>query len=142
MKSSFGLKVLLPAVALGMICTVPAFAQDASSTTTNTTTTNGSSAGEKMNNAASSAGSAIKNAYNGAKTAISDTDITAKVKTALHENKVTNGADIHVTTSDGVVTLNGTAPSRTAVRTAKYLAQETTGVREVRNEVKLDSSNQ
>ena len=141
MKSSFGLKILVPALALRMVCTVPAFAQETTSTA-NTTTTNGTTTGEKMHDAASSAGSAIKNAYNGAKTAISDTDITAKVKTALHENKVTNGADIHVTTSDGVVTLNGTAPSRTAVRTAKYLAQETTGVREVRNEVKLNRSNE
>jgi hyperosmotically inducible periplasmic protein len=142
MKLSFGLKILVPTLALGMTCTVPVFAQDSAGTTGSTTSATGASAGEKMHQAASSAGEAVKNAYNGAKTAISDSDITAKVKAALHENKVTHGADIHVSTSDGVVTLNGTAPSRTVVRTAKYLAQETTGVREVRNDLKLNSSTQ
>jgi osmotically-inducible protein OsmY len=43
-------------------------------------------------------------------TAISDTAITAKVKTALHENKITKDADIHVKTVAGVVTLKGAVP--------------------------------
>jgi osmotically-inducible protein OsmY len=140
MNRFFGLKVFIPALVLGLACAVPAFAQDNTSTTTNTTSTNGTTgttAGQKMHHAASKAGEAVKNAYQGAETAVSDTDITAKVKTALHENKVTHGADIYVHTSDGIVTLKGTAPSRSAVKTAKYLAQETTGVKEVRNEVKL-----
>jgi len=68
-------------------------------------------AGESAGNAATSAGHAVEHTYHGAATALKDTAITAKVKTALHENKSTKDSDIHVTTIAGVVTLTGSVPS-------------------------------
>ena len=70
-------------------------------------------------------------------TALSDTAITAKVKTALHENTVTSGSDIHVETVAGVVMLQGTASSAEAIATAQQLAQQTSGVRQVNNELTM-----
>ena len=51
-------------------------------------------AGESAGNAATSAGHAVEHTYHGAATALKDTAITAKVKTALHENKSTKDSDI------------------------------------------------
>ena len=98
------------------------------------------SAGASAENAASSAGHAIKHAYEGTKTAVADTAITAKVKTALHENKITKGGDIHVRTVDGVVTLEGTARSSQESEAAQHVAQQTSGVRQVRNELTTAST--
>ena len=98
------------------------------------------SASTSAENAASSTGHAIKHAYEGTKTAVADTAITAKVKTALHENKVTSGGDIHVHTVAGVVTLKGTARSSQESETAQHVAQQTSGVRQVRNELTTAST--
>jgi hypothetical protein len=68
-------------------------------------------AGESAGNAATSAGHAVEHTYHGAATALKDTAITAKVKTALHEDKSTKDSDIYVTTIAGVVTLTGSVPS-------------------------------
>ncbi|HLK88078.1 MAG TPA: BON domain-containing protein [Candidatus Binataceae bacterium] len=93
------------------------------------------SAGSSAENAASSTGHAIEHAYEGTKTTLEDTAITAKVKTALHENKVTKGGDIHVHTVGGVVTLKGTARSSQESETARRVARQTSGVRQVKNEL-------
>lgn len=73
-------------------------------------------------------------------TPLSDTAITAKVKSALHENKVTSGSDIHVNTVAGVVTLKGTVSSADAEVTAQQVAQQTKGVKEVKNELTMAST--
>ncbi len=131
MKNAFGLKIIVPALVLGMALAAPAFAQD----------DNGSAsqsmhrAGESAEHAASDAGQAIKHAYHGTATAVSDSAITAKVKTGLHENKITTGSDIHVDTVAGVVTLKGTVASADASSNAQQVAQQTNGVKEVRNEL-------
>jgi len=136
MKNAFGLKVkviVVPALLLGMAVAAPIFAQE----------DNGSAsqsmhrAGESAESAASDTGQAIKHAYHGAATALSDTAITAKVKSALHENKVTSGSDIHVDTVAGVVTLKGTVSSAGASATAQQVTQQTSGVKEVRNELTM-----
>ncbi len=133
MKNVFGLKIVVPALVLGMGIAVPVFAQEDSVPASQSM----HQAGDSAENAASDTGQAIKHAYHGTVTAISDTAITAKVKTALHENKVTKGADIHVDTVAGVVTLKGTVNSADAAATARQVAQQTNGVKDVRNELTM-----
>ena len=94
------------------------------------------SASESMHNAGESAESAIKDAYHGTKTATIDTTLTAKVKTALHDDKATHGADIHVTTVASVVTLRGAVASADVSSRAQQIAEHTTGVKGVKNDLK------
>ena len=77
----------------------------------------------------------IERAYQGV--ALSDTTITAKVKSPLHENKITGGADIQVDTVAGVVTLKGMVPSADASATAQQVAKETNGVKGVKNQLTM-----
>lgn len=131
MKNAFGMKIIAPALVLGMIVAAPVFAQEDNRPASQSIRMVENSA----ENAASKTGEAVKNTYHGAVTAISDTAITAKVKTALHENKITSGHDIHVTTEAGLVTLKGTVPSADVSTTAQKVAQQTTGVKEVTNDL-------
>jgi osmotically-inducible protein OsmY len=112
---------VLPGLLLGIALTGPAFAQDAS---------------QSIQNAGHSAENAVSNAWQGTKAAVKDTDITAKVKIALHNDKLTKGQDIHVSTRDGMVTLMGNAP-QTAVHQAVRLARDTTGVMGVNNDIRV-----
>jgi hyperosmotically inducible periplasmic protein len=134
MKGAFGLKIVVPALVLGMAVSAPLFAQDDNNVPASESMHR---AGNSAENAASDTGQAIKHAYHGTVTAISDTALTAKVKTALHENKVTKDADIHVNTVAGVVTLKGTVPSAQTAATAQQVAEQTNGVKEVRNELTM-----
>jgi hyperosmotically inducible periplasmic protein len=133
MRNTFGSKIILPALILGLGMAAPVFAQEDSVPASQSM----HRAGDSAENAASDTGQAIKHAYHGTVTAISDTAITAKVKTALHENKVTKGADIHVKTVAGVVTLKGTVSSGDTSATAQQVAQQTSGVKSVRNELTM-----
>src|ERR1700747_3693052 len=119
MKRKATLK-LVPGLLLGVALAGPAFAQSAS---------------ESMHEAGNSTGNAVSNAWQGTKTAVKDTDITSKVKMALHNDKLTEDQDIHVKTIDGVVTLRGHAPSAAAER-AERIARDTTGVVRVENHLK------
>jgi hypothetical protein len=134
MKNTFGLRIVVPALVLGMAVAAPIFAQEDTNVPASQSM---HQAGNSAENAASDTGQAIKHAYQGTVTAISDTAITAKVKTALHENKLTKGSDIHVDTVAGVVTLKGTVPSAHTAATAQRVAQQTNGVKEVRNELTM-----
>jgi hyperosmotically inducible periplasmic protein len=133
MKNAFGLKIIVPALVLGMAVAAPVFAQEDNGSASQSM----HQAGASAEDAASNTGQAIKHAYHGTVTALSDTTITAKVKTALHENKVTTDSDIHVDTVAAVVTLQGTASSAEAMATAQQLAQQTSGVKEVKNELTM-----
>jgi hyperosmotically inducible periplasmic protein len=132
MNNFLRVTIILSAMALGL-ATTPLFAQE----------DNGAAgqsmhrAGESAENGASDTGDAIEHVYRGAVTALSDTAITAKVKHALHTNKLTNSGDLHVHTAAGVVTLTGTVPSPDASITAERIAQQTNGVKEVRNELTM-----
>ena len=119
MKRKATLK-LVPGLLLGVALAGPAFAQSAS---------------ESMHEAGNSTGNAASNAWQGTKTAVKDTDITSKVKMALHNDKLTQDQDIHVKTIDGVVTLIGHAPTAAAER-AERIARDTTGVVRVENHLK------
>jgi hyperosmotically inducible periplasmic protein len=71
--------------------------------------------------------------------ALSDTAITAKVKTHLHSDQRLSDSDISVKTTNGVVTLTGTAPSAAAASAAEDVAQTVSGVKSVDNEIKAPS---
>lgn len=133
MKNALRLKIVVPALVLGLVAAAPIFAQEDSGSASESM----HRAGESAGNAASDTGQAIKHAYHGTATAVSDTAITAKVKIALHENKATKDADIHVHTVAGVVTLQGTVPSADTSATAQQVAQQTSGVKEVKNELTM-----
>ncbi|MFO7705512.1 MAG: BON domain-containing protein [Halopseudomonas sp.] len=60
---------------------------------------------------------------------------TASVKSKLLWNSNTEGLDIDVSTSNGVVTLEGTADSAEAKQLAEQLAANTDGVRNVQNNI-------
>jgi hyperosmotically inducible periplasmic protein len=94
------------------------------------------SASQQMGEAGHSAESALSHAWHGTETAADDTALTAKVKTALHEDKITTGTDIHVTTVAGVVTLRGAVPSSEVSSHAEQVARNTTGVKGVKNKLK------
>ena len=134
MKNAFGLKIAVPALVFGIVIAAPIFAQEDSNVPASQSMRR---AGDSAESAASDTGQAIKHAYHGTVTAMSDTTITAKVKTALHENKVTKDADIDINTVAGIVTLKGVVPSAEAASTAQQLAQATNGVKEVRNELTM-----
>lgn len=63
--------------------------------------------------------------------AVSDTWITTKVKSELATTKGVDSMDITVRTTDGVVTLTGVLPNRTAVRKAVAAAESVKGVKDV-----------
>jgi|ERR1700691_6038568 hyperosmotically inducible periplasmic protein len=133
MKSTFGLKMVVPVLALGMAMAAPVLAQDSNGSASQTM----HQAGASAENAASDTGQAVKNAYHGTVAALSDTAVTAKVKTALHDNKTTSNSDIHVTTVNSIVMLKGTGTSAEAIATAQQLAEQTSGVKGVKNELTM-----
>lgn len=98
------------------------------------------SASESMHEAGKSTENAVSEFYHGSKTAVEDSAVTAKVKTALHNDKVTKDGDIHVTTVEGVVTLRGTVASSDISEHAQKLAEETTGVKSVKNKLKISEN--
>ena len=129
MKRKLGTKLIVPTMLLGLIAAAPVFAQ-----------TSNTPASQSMDNAASSAMNAATSAYHGTVTALSDTDITAKVKMALDKNRVTKNEDIHVDTVAGVVTLNGNVRTSRDKHRAQLIARSTSGVRSVVNDLAVWSS--
>jgi hyperosmotically inducible protein len=71
--------------------------------------------------------------------AITDTAITAKVKAKLMDDGRLGKSDVSVTTTNGVVTLTGSAPSSDAASAAKEVASTVDGVKSVDNEIKTPS---
>ena len=82
---------------------------------------------------------AAKNAYVGTATALSDTTITTKVKTAFASGKDIKSNDIHVTTSAGVVTLSGQVQNSDMAARVVAIARNTKGVRGVTNDLRVSS---
>ena len=72
--------------------------------------------------------------------AISDTDVTAKVKYRLAGKRGLKDSDISVTTTNGVVTLTGTAGSSGAKNEAGKIARTVEGVKSVDNQLTTRSS--
>lgn len=72
--------------------------------------------------------------------AVSDTAITAKVKTAMMRKDSLKNSDIHVTTTNGVVTLEGSATTSNAKAVATSAAKSVEGVKSVDNNLKTPAS--
>jgi hyperosmotically inducible periplasmic protein len=97
------------------------------------------SASDSMKAAGSDIEGAAKNAYHGTATAVKDSDLTAKVKVALHDDSLTKGSTIHVSTVAGVVTLRGTVASSAVSDRAEKLTHDTSGVKGVHNHLHVAS---
>jgi len=68
---------------------------------------------------------------------IDDSVITTKVKTALVNDPVTKATEINVETFKGVVQLSGFVSSQAAINRAVELARGVSGVKSVRNDMRL-----
>jgi hyperosmotically inducible protein len=66
---------------------------------------------------------------------ISDTAITAKVKLKFVNQQQLTGSDIKVTTTNGVVSLSGSAPNSETATAAKQLASTVDGVKSVDSQI-------
>ncbi len=71
--------------------------------------------------------------------AITDTAVTAKVKAKLLDDSRLKSSKISVTTTNGAVTLTGSAPSSDAASAAKELASSVDGVKSVDSQVNTPS---
>ncbi|HVN41140.1 MAG TPA: BON domain-containing protein [Steroidobacteraceae bacterium] len=68
---------------------------------------------------------------------LDDSAITARVKTALMDNKNTHAYNIHVETYTGIVSLAGWVRTQEEKDAATHVAQTVSGVKEVRNQISL-----
>ena len=134
MNRKYSFKLAMPTVLLGLAMAMPAFAQDES------THDAMHSAGANIKAAGSDTAAAAEDTYTGAKRAVKDVTITAKVKKALHDDPALGAADIHVKTKTGVVTLTGQVSSRDAAAHARDLAAQTEGVKRVNNQLMVSSA--
>ena len=73
---------------------------------------------------------------------VDDSVITAKVKEALIQDPVTKAHEISVETFHGTVQLSGFVDSAQSKTRAGQLAQNVEGVKDVKNSLQLQSSNQ
>jgi hyperosmotically inducible protein len=71
---------------------------------------------------------------------LEDTKITTKVKTAFASGKDINSNDIHVTTTAGVVTLDGSVQNSDMATRIVAIAKNTEGVRGVTNDLRVSSA--
>jgi len=69
-----------------------------------------------------------------------DAKITTAIKTKLTADRVKNLVDVSVETNDGIVRLTGKVPTAEDKFEAERVARRTNGVREVRNELRVDAS--
>jgi|HubBroStandDraft_5_1064220.scaffolds.fasta_scaffold437125_1 hyperosmotically inducible protein len=130
-------KMILSAAVFSFAMAGSAFAQDSGSPSASESM---HQAGQEVRNAGSDTYNAAKDAGTGTVTAMRDTKITAKVKVALHEDKITEDSQIHVDTVAGVVTLTGDVPSTDAAAHAEQIASQTEGVKQVNNQLKVSQA--
>ncbi|MBF6570284.1 MAG: BON domain-containing protein [Candidatus Binataceae bacterium] len=93
-----------------------------------------------MNQAGEDTQRAVQNAYLGTVTALRDTAITAEIKAAFVSEMDIKSFDIHVTTTAGVVTLDGHVPNSDMAARVEAIAKNTEGVRDVANNLRISSS--
>jgi osmotically-inducible protein OsmY len=133
MKLTFVYKVLVPSAILSLGLVLPGFAQSHIGAISSDRMSTGAQSMEQ----GGSDTAAAEDVYNGTAIAIHDTAITVRVKAALHDDSTTEHSDIHVTTANGVVTLRGNVRSTEVSQRAFDLAQNTDGVKEVNNELRI-----
>jgi len=127
---------ILSAAAFALAIGGPSFAQSTSPSASESM----HEAGQEMKNAGSDTMNAAENVGHGAKAAVKDTTITAKVKKDLHGDETTKAEKIHVSTSAGVVTLKGHVDSQAAADRAVQIAQNVEGVKSVDNRLAIAGS--
>jgi len=86
---------------------------------------------------AKQAGDMIREKTASAGDALADAALTAKVKSALVAESGVNALEIEVSTTNGIVTLNGTTNSQASRDKAAQIASKIEGVKSVRNELKI-----
>ena len=109
-------------------------------TTTTTVTTPAPETTAAMKSAGNEMKNDAKSAADKAGTAIEDSTITAKVKTALLADPDVKGLKIDVDTKNGVVTLKGTADKPANRDRAVAIAKDTGGVKSVENQLVIKAS--
>ena len=124
---------MLPAMVFGIGLAIPALAQD-------TSTSPPVPASTSMNQAGEDTQGAVENAYAGTVTALQDTTITSEVKAAFFSDVGIRSTDIHVSTTAGVVTLDGHVQSSDIATHVEAIARNMTGVRDVTNDLQVSSS--
>ena len=85
-------------------------------------------------------GGSVKAAWNSIKESSEDAGTTTKVKTALALSKHLSAFDINVNTKQGQVTLTGQVPSEEIKTMAGVIAQDTSGVKQLNNNLGIDPS--
>jgi hyperosmotically inducible periplasmic protein len=83
-------------------------------------------------------GAGAKQAYEDAEASLNDAGTTSRIKTALAINPLTKKAVIHVNTNNGVVNLTGAIQNVSIVQQAQEIAQNTTRVKGVRNNLSIE----
>jgi osmotically-inducible protein OsmY len=134
MQLRLGSKVLVPAAILSLGLAARALAQSDNGATAGESM---KAAGESMEKAGADTAEGAEHAYHGAATALRDSKITLKVTGALHGDSTTQNADIEVRTTAGIVTLKGNVNSIDIATQAGQLAQNTEGVKDVNNQLKV-----
>jgi osmotically-inducible protein OsmY len=85
------------------------------------------------------AGGQVRGALASVQNASENAMTTSKVKTALALSKNVSAFDINVDSNQGLVTLNGQVATEQQKELAEEIARQTSGVREVRNNLSVDA---
>lgn len=93
--------------------------------------------GQKAQRVADTTGEKVDSSVNKASDYMSDSTTTAKVKSALLEDKTIKSGDISVATTGGVVTLSGFVGSQDAATHAVQIASKTEGVKSVSDKLQI-----
>jgi hyperosmotically inducible protein len=82
--------------------------------------------------------SSVQNAYSSIKESTQDAATTSRVRTALLLSKQVSPFDVKVQTLQGAVTLEGQVPSEQVKNVAGAIAQDTSSVKQVRNNLSIN----
>ncbi|EHD23278.1 MULTISPECIES: molecular chaperone OsmY [Brenneria] len=96
--------------------------------------------GQKIQRIASTTGEKIDSSADKASGYVSDSATTAKVKSALLEDKAIKSGDISVATTNGVVTLSGFVSSQEVSAHAVQIAGSVEGVKSVSDKLQVKDS--
>ena len=135
-KNSTLFKLMVPAALFGIAMSMPVYAQDNNASAGPSMQT----AGEKMAQAGSEGVDAAVDAYQAAVRFAQDIAVTAAVKTALLTDRSFTGSQIHVTTTAGIVTLEGRVESNAVLAHAQQVASQTRGVNGVNNQLTVSDT--
>ena len=133
MRSKIVIALSLLALPLSLVASHTAFGQDDAKPASQSM----KEAGQSAEQAGNAAGAALQQAYEGTKTAVKDTAITARVKTALDKDRALGSSEIHVDTVASVVTLSGAVQNDGDSKRAQDVAQQTEGVKSVVNRLNV-----